>query len=138
MFKPLSDLIARLRGKQTPHDNAATFDMSREQLSQLATLRTYEEYAALIALADKVAAYRAEAMLFENDPIKNAFARGRIAAIRELPLLIERLALQVKDARERAAVAAADERNDTRRAASLYGTPQWSGRSAAARHAKQS
>lgn len=125
MFKKLSDLVARIRG--TTADNTAAYDLKREQLAALATLRTYEEWHAFLTLCDSVAAYRAEAMLYEHDPIKNAFLRGQIAALRELPLMTERLALQHINARERAIDTTASERSAAKRASSLYATPNWGG-----------
>lgn len=122
MLKRLSELVARLRGQQAK--NVAAYDLSAEQLQALNVLRTYDEWQTFLTLIDSVSVYRAESMLYENDPIKGAFMRGYIAALRELPLTAERLALQHANARDRSADQPTDKRRAAKRA-SLYATPNW-------------
>lgn len=131
MFKPLADLIARLRGKEAPPRES--YDLSDSQLRELAVLRSYPEWQALLLLVDSVAAYRAEAMLYENDTAKNAFQRGQIAALREFPLLVERLSLKVTTANNERSTERAAERTAARRAGALVNTPSWTGGAAAKR-----
>lgn len=121
MFKPLADLVARLRGKASPPRE--DYDLNEAQLRELAVLRSYPEWQAFLALVDNVAAYSAEAMLYENDAAKGAFQRGQIAAIRELPLRVERLALKVTtDARP---AVDRSERVAAKRNAALVNTPSY-------------
>lgn len=125
MFRKLAELVATLRGQR--RENAAAYDMTAAQLTQLRVLVASDEWPVYLALADSIASYKAEALLYENDAAKNAFLRGYIAAIRELPLRTERLVQQVSDVRDRPDAADRSERAAERRRASLYGTPQWPG-----------
>ena len=127
MFIPLAQLIRKLLGEATP--NAAAYDMTEGQLALLRRLRGQNEWQTYLQLIDNVASYKCETLIYEHDAGKSAFQRGYIAALRELPLLVERMSKQVTDARSRPQHADANERKSARRSAALYGTASWSGRS---------
>lgn len=124
MLRRLADLIHRFR---QPREVGNAYDLSDAQLHALARIRTFEEWEAVCVLVDGIVAVKAETIIYTDDPAKNAFLRGYVAAIRELPLAIERLAKQVEDGRARANAGKPSHAAD-RRTAALYATPSWSER----------
>lgn len=121
-LKRLADLVRSLWGDRPAKHNA--YDLKDADLVRLTRLVKEDTWGSYLALMDGVSAYKGEALLYEHDQAKNAFLRGYIAALRETPLLVERLAKQVKDAREREHNVAPAGESD-RRSASLYATPGW-------------
>ena len=122
LLKPLAQLIRKLRGEAAP--NVAAYDLTEGQVALLHRLRGQPEWQVYLTLIDNVASYKCESLIYEHDAAKNAFQRGYVAALRELPLLVERMAKQVADARARPA----QPDQSARRDAALYGTASWPGR----------
>lgn len=120
MFKPIEAIVNAFRkaAKTVPL-------LSREDAAALVLLRTYAEWSAFLSYVDAECMQRADALLYEHDAIKNAFMRGQITMLRELPLLIERTAKMHADARERAINKPAISDRDASRTAALYATPSW-------------
>ena len=83
-----------------------------------------DEWETYLTLIDNVVSYRAEALLTCNSNADLHYLRGQLAALRELPLLVERMTKGQRDARDNRVADPAINRA-ARRTAALYGTPSW-------------
>ena len=127
MFIKLRQLVSSLRG-HGPQHRPQSFNLSDHEIAQLNALAATEEWPIYLQLIDNVVAYRAEALLTTSNNADLHFLRGQLAAMRELPMLVERMSKGYRDARARPAGSTKSDNRAERRAAALYATPGWSER----------
>ena len=125
MFHKLRLAIDRMLGKQEAKPQ--TFDLTTVDIASLNELIHTDEWQAYLNMIDHVVAYRAEAMLTTNDTNSLHFLRGQLAAMRELPMLVERMAKGQRDAAGRNRDIAGERtiNRAARRTGALYSTPSW-------------
>ena len=128
MFTKLKDLVSRLRGNQP--SKPQTFDLSTSDIAALNRLCSMDEWTVYLSMIDNIVAYRAESLFATSDTNQLHFLRGELSAMRQLPLIVERMAKGHRDASNRIGdpVATRAANRADRRTAALYASPSWTAR----------
>jgi hypothetical protein len=124
MFKSIRGLIAAWRGNRTAKPQ--TYDLEQHHIIALKLLQSEQGWDTLLQLIDNIVAYKAETLLSVRDNATVHRLLGECAALRELPVIVERM-VQAQNA---ASLREENERPDSsidRRRAALYATPSWGG-----------
>lgn len=102
-------------------------NLRQEQLTQLATLRSYSEWEEYEALLDRLITYHNESLLLDRSEDNIHFQRGYIAALRRAGTIIDELirSQEGKDAERTRRELRSDQHRAEQQRLATFGTPYW-------------